>query len=170
MKSILFIRHAKSSWNVQGIEDFYRPLAERGIYDAIKTGNYLKSIQLLPELCICSPSHRTLATYSIISNQANWHNIKLKLNKKLYECTGSNIKSVLKALNNKYNFVAVIGHEPSLSEFIEENCNYTLTKFPTAAIALVVFKDLKKWRKIDSGNGYLKFLISPKQLTNNDVK
>lgn len=170
MKSILFIRHAKSSWDIQGIEDFYRPLAERGIYDAIKVGNYLKNIQLMPELCICSPSHRTLATYSIVSGQADWHNIKLKLNKKLYECTGSKIKSVLKALNDKYNFVAVIGHEPSLSEFIEENCNYKLTKFPTAAIALVVFKNLKKWKKIDSENGDLQFLITPKQLTDSDVK
>lgn len=170
MKSILFIRHAKSSWEIKELEDFFRPLSERGINDAIKIGRYLKKIQLNPELCICSPSHRTIATYSIINHTSNWHNIKFKLNKNLYECSGKKIKSELKEINNKYNFIAVIGHEPSLSEFIEENCNFSLKKFPTAAIALVVYKDLKKWEKIDWFKGELEFLISPKELTEADVK
>ncbi len=170
MKSILFIRHAKSSWEIENLEDFIRPLSERGINDAIKIGRYLKNIQLSPELCICSPSHRTIATFSIINHSSNWHNIKFKLNKNLYECSGKKIKSELKETNNKYNFIAVIGHEPSLSEFIEENCNFSLLKFPTSAIALVVYKDLKRWRNLEKEKGELVFIISPKQLTAADVK
>lgn len=170
MKSILLIRHAKSSWDIDGLEDFYRPLSERGISDTIKMGRYLKNIQLKPELCICSPSHRTISTYSILSHTADWRKTKFKIKKKLYECDGKKIKSVLKHIDDKYNFITVIGHEPSLSEFIYENCDFSLGKFPTAAIALVVFKDLKRWRKLEKEKGDLEFIISPKQLTVADVK
>jgi hypothetical protein len=45
-----------------------------------------------------------------------------------------------------------------------------LHKFPTASIALVVFKDLKKWSAIEKQKGNLEFLISPKQLKAADVK
>ncbi|MFN4233562.1 MAG: SixA phosphatase family protein [Bacteroidia bacterium] len=170
MKTILFIRHGKSSWDIENLEDFYRPLSERGIKDAIKMGRYLKNIQLVPELCLCSPSHRTIATYSIIHHTANWKNVKLKTTKKIYESSGEKIKSVLKHIDDKFNLIALVGHEPSLSEFITENCNYRISKFPTASIALVVFKDLKKWKKIDKKKGDLEFVISPKQLTEADVK
>lgn len=166
----MLIRHAKSSWEIEALEDFYRPLSERGINDAIKTGLYLKNIQLKPELCMCSPSHRTIATHSIISHAANWNSTKLKIKKKLYECDGKKIKSVLKQTDDKYSFITVIGHEPSLSEFIYENCNFNLNKFPTAAMALVVYSNLNKWDKIDKEKGELEFIISPKQLTKADVK
>lgn len=170
MKSILLIRHAKSSWEIENLDDFFRPLSERGIKDALKIGRYLKNIQLAPTLCVCSPSHRTIATYSIISHEANWKNIKLKTFKKIYESSGQKIKSVLKNINDKHRLIAVVGHEPSLSEFIADNCNYRISKFPTASIALVVFKNLKKWQKIDKIKGELEFIISPKQLTEADVK
>lgn len=170
MKTVLFIRHGKSSWDIENLEDFYRPLSERGIKDSIKIGRYLKNIQLSPELCLCSPSHRTIATYSIINNIAKWNKVKLKTSIKLYECTGEKIKSVLKHIDNKYNFIALVGHEPSLSEFIHENCNFNIRKFPTATIALVVFKDLKKWGKMGKVQGDLEFIIAPKQLTESDVK
>jgi phosphohistidine phosphatase len=133
-------------------------------------GRYLKNIRLKPELCLCSPSNRTISTYSIIRQAAEWEEVKFKVKKNLYECDGKKIKSVLKHIKNKYNFVAVIGHEPSLTEFIYENCNFKLHKFPTATIALVVFKDLKKWSAIEKEIGNLEFLISPKQLKTADVK
>lgn len=170
MKTVLLIRHGKSSWDIENLEDFNRPLSERGIKDSIKIGRYLKNIQLTPELCLCSPSHRTIATYSIINNTAEWKKVKLKTNKKLYECTGKKIKSVLKKVDNKYNFIALIGHEPSLSEFIHENCNFNISKLPTASIALIVFKDLKKWKNIHRVQGDLELIIAPKQLTETRVK
>jgi len=170
LKSILFIRHAKSSWDIDGLEDFYRPLSERGIKEAINMGRYLRNIRLKPELCLCSPSNRTISTYSIIRKAAEWEDVKIKFKKKLYECDGKKIKSVIKQIKNKYNFIAVIGHEPSFTEFICENCNFILHKFPTASIALVVFKDLKKWSAIEKQKGNLEFLISPKQLKAADVK
>ena len=34
MKQLLIIRHAKSSWDLSGLNDFDRPLNDRGIKDA----------------------------------------------------------------------------------------------------------------------------------------
>ena len=44
MKQILLLRHAKSSWDHPGLDDFDRPLAKRGLKDAPRMGKFLRKI------------------------------------------------------------------------------------------------------------------------------
>lgn len=61
MKEIHLIRHAKSSWDLP-LPDHKRPLAQRGIMDAMNVGKSLIEKQLNVEAVYCSPSERTRQT------------------------------------------------------------------------------------------------------------
>ena len=53
MKQLLLMRHAKSSWENENIEDIDRTLNERGLKDAAEMGHRLHKLKFLPDLLIC---------------------------------------------------------------------------------------------------------------------
>ncbi|WP_146066749.1 SixA phosphatase family protein [Candidatus Venteria ishoeyi] len=46
MKTLILLRHAKSSWDHPGLSDFERPLNARGLKNAPKMGRRLAQRQL----------------------------------------------------------------------------------------------------------------------------
>ena len=58
MKDLLILRHAKSSWDSQAVDDFERPLAPRGDKEAPRMGAYLADIEFVPDLIVSSPARR----------------------------------------------------------------------------------------------------------------
>jgi len=57
MKSVLILRHAKSSWKHPDLADHDRPLNKRGKRDAPLIGRLLKKEDLVPESIISSTAH-----------------------------------------------------------------------------------------------------------------
>ncbi len=164
MKTILLIRHAKSSRDIVDLEDFYRPLAERGIKNSMAMGNYLKNIDLKPELILCSSSHRTVSTWALLTKVAGWDKTKVQFSHSLYLCSATDITKSINSLSNTYSFISIIGHEPSLSEFIKESCDFSLKKLPTGSIALLRFKKLNFWEDFKKEKGRVELILSPIQL------
>ena len=72
MKTLLLLRHAKSSWDEPSLDDFDRPLAERGKRDAPRIGKAFRDRGPHPELIISSPSTRTRATIKAIAASARF--------------------------------------------------------------------------------------------------
>ena len=62
MKSVLFIRHAKSSWDNASVSDFDRSLNERGKKDAPEMARYLISKKVPLDSFISSPAKRARKT------------------------------------------------------------------------------------------------------------
>ena len=58
MKTLLIMRHAKSSWKVQDLPDHDRPLNKRGKNDAPLMGKLLKDEDLIPDLIMSSTAVR----------------------------------------------------------------------------------------------------------------
>ncbi|TIL97623.1 MAG: histidine phosphatase family protein, partial [Mesorhizobium sp.] len=56
MKQLLLLRHAKSNWDDPGLDDFDRPLAERGVKAARSIGRELAARGWLPDLALVSPA------------------------------------------------------------------------------------------------------------------
>ena len=66
MKELLIMRHAKSDWSNNAIDDFDRELNKRGKKDAPKIGNKLNELNLEPDLIICSPAKRAKETMNLV--------------------------------------------------------------------------------------------------------
>ena len=70
MKTLLLLRHAKSSWDDPSLSDFDRPLAPRGKKDAPLMGKALKERAPSPDLILSSPAARAKATVKAVVKAA----------------------------------------------------------------------------------------------------
>ncbi|MEI9417788.1 histidine phosphatase family protein [Mesorhizobium sp. Cs1321R2N1] len=69
MKQLLLLRHAKSSWDDPDLDDFDRPLAERGLKAARLIGRELAARDWLPDLALVSPALRTRDTWRLVASE-----------------------------------------------------------------------------------------------------
>ncbi|HET59148.1 MAG TPA: histidine phosphatase family protein, partial [Chloroflexi bacterium] len=69
MKTLLLMRHAKSSWKDSSLSDFQRPLKKRGEKDMLRIAQVLKEEDLIPEFVLSSPAVRARETIEILANE-----------------------------------------------------------------------------------------------------
>ena len=66
MKTVLFVRHGKSSWDYE-VNDRDRPLKERGVNDAYAVSSEFKKMEIAVDFVYSSPANRALHTAVIFS-------------------------------------------------------------------------------------------------------
>ena len=162
MKSVILLRHGKSDWNASFINDHERPLALRGIKAAKKMGKYLSKNEGSPDILISSTALRAKETIELAKKSGKW-NAHLMYNNKIYGGPPRTILKIIQKIDEKFNSVCLIGHEPNFSSFISKSTNGRGYEFPTAAMACIYF-DIKFWKDIRFGNGILKWLARPKEI------
>lgn len=154
-KRLYILRHAKSGEHSK-LEDFARPLNERGKSDALLMAKFLADCALVPQKILCSPAARTKATVEILLRHWSQKEISPLPNvnyvKSFYLGESSSFLKALSALDdtnssnstkekNNYDSILICGHNPALEEFISflvAQDNLQL-RFPTAALAIVDF-------------------------------
>src|SRR5687768_13703862 len=133
MKTLLLLRHAKSSWDEPGVSDFDRPLNDRGKRDAPKVGEVLRERGLKPDLVLSSTAKRARKT-ARKAIDASGFDCELQLVESFYLASPSAYITELQKVSDEKECVAVVGHNPGLAELLE-----ALTKrreeVPTAALA-----------------------------------
>ena len=162
MRSLILFRHGKSDWYAEYEKDFDRPLAKRGILASKKMGIFLAGKIKAPDLVISSPATRTYSTAKLAIDSGKW-NSKLILSRSLYEASQAIIVSLLSKQKNKYRSICIVGHEPSMSSFINYQTDQTVVKYPTATITLINY-DIDIWSKIVGRRGVLKWIKQPKKV------
>jgi phosphohistidine phosphatase len=73
MKTLLLMRHAKSSWKNQEVADHERPLKERGKKDAPLMGKLIFEKELIPQLIISSSAVRSRLTAEAFVESVNYN-------------------------------------------------------------------------------------------------
>lgn len=135
---MLLVRHAKSSWADTALADIDRPLKQRGVSDALLMRSKHLALFSRPDtFVLSSTATRAVATATILFEQSPRQEQQLYTfdNRQLHQV----IASYLTASNIKK--LAIIGHNPALHLFIENACQCSLEKFPTAAIAVIGITD-----------------------------
>lgn len=130
MKTLLLMRHAKSSWANPGMQDHDRPLNKRGERDAPAMGRWLKLQELIPDRIICSSAKRTCQTAEAIATIID---CQIEVVDQLYLANLRTWNQVLLNITNGETLLA-IGHNPGIEEFVE-NVSGNYEQMPTAAIA-----------------------------------
>ena len=162
MKSVILLRHGKSDWNAPFRNDHERPLASRGIKAAKKMGKYFSKNEKTPEILISSTALRAKETIELAKKSGKWSS-QLIYNSKIYGGSPKIILEIIQQIDEKFNSVCLIGHEPNFSSFISKSTNGEFYRFPTAAMAFINFK-IELWKEIRFGNGILKWLARPKEI------
>ncbi len=146
MKTLLILRHAKSSWKESELPDHDRPLNKRGRQDAPRMGSLLRAQDLLPDLIISSTAIRAQATAEALIETSGYEG-ELQLTRAFYAAGPQAFVNVLRQLPDKYGRVMVIGHNPGLEELIEELTGEE-ESLPTAGLALVMLS-IQNWTDLD---------------------
>ncbi|MHC4992311.1 MAG: SixA phosphatase family protein, partial [Planctomycetota bacterium] len=109
MKTLLLLRHAKSSHAVPG-PDHDRPLNERGERDAPRMGQLLAEMDLLPDVIVCSTATRARSTAELLI-QASGYEGAVQFSEDLYWTHGGPRAAleVLRDLPDAYDSVMLVG-------------------------------------------------------------
>ena len=163
MKTLYIIRHAKSSWDAMNVDDFERPLNERGKRDAPRMAKRLKEKEIHPDLMITSPAKRALSTSKRIAKILGYPKQNISEERQLYHPDEETILPVVQKFNNKFAHIILCSHNPGLTEFVNTlmDGEVDIDNVPTCGIVALRF-ETEQWSEINWGLGKLLFFDYPK--------
>ncbi len=162
MKKIYLIRHAKSSWKEEGKSDFERGLNKRGKSDLKYMAKRLKSFDVMPDLILSSPAKRAKKTAIEIAKIIGYDTDDISFQDCLYDSSYDSYMYLLESLNDKYDSIFIIAHNPTITEAGERLSGAILTNMPTCSIVCIEF-DTNSFKEIKEGNGKVLFFDYPKK-------
>jgi phosphohistidine phosphatase len=161
MKTLLLVRHAKSSWDDAATPDKDRPLSNRGKRDAPKMGERLAKRGVKPELILSSPARRALDTAKIIAKELDYKLGRVVVDDRLYAVDADELLRVIGRLDDELECVMLFGHNPELTE-LAHRLSSKITHMPTCAVAEFTF-EAKLWSSIGKDDPKWAALCYPKQ-------
>ncbi|MDA9708788.1 histidine phosphatase family protein [Alphaproteobacteria bacterium] len=168
MKNLFLLRHCEAYHFEENKSDHEKQLNENGRKSARLLKNWFEKNDIILDYILTSSANRTLTTANIIFS--NYEN-KIYQKKGLYLCDFKEILKEIKLLDNNFNSVVIVGHEPSISEslkFLTSYCRPDLeyvakSLYPTGGLSVINF-NVTNWNKIDEKTGILDAFITPQYL------
>jgi phosphohistidine phosphatase len=162
MKTLLLLRHAKSSWDDETLPDHERPLNGRGKRAAPLMGKLILKLKLVPEQILSSTAVRARTTAAIVARNSGFKGA-IELHRELYDAGVEDIVHVVSEVYHDDSRVLVVGHNPGLEQLL-----FALTRtdehLPTAGLAQIDLP-LKTWRGLSaSSRGTLVHLWRPREV------
>lgn len=170
MKTLLLLRHAKSSWEDRSLSDHDRPLNERGERDAPRMGRLLREEDLWPDLILSSTARRARRTTELLFADPDEDtpdgDTEVRYLSELYMADPEDCLATVRRVGGEARSVLVVGHNPGL-EMLLQSLIDEWHRLPTAAVARIdlpvdTWKDLEE---LEPGGGVLTGLWRPKELS-----
>jgi len=165
VKTLLLLRHGKSSWRHPDLADHDRPLKARGRRDAARVGRFLAAEGLEPDVVWCSTAARTRETAEIVLEAAECDAL-LQTTEELYGAGPGDILRVVAHTQEPAATVLVVGHNPGLGDLVSD-CAGRDGGFPTCALAQIAV-EARTWVTLVQGSvarwAVLTELWTPKEL------
>lgn len=162
MKILYLVRHAKSSWNDPELDDFDRPLNERGLKNAPEMGKRLKRKRVRPDLILSSPAVRAFSTAQIMAKELGYPLPEIEEIPALYHASENSILKTIQTTEEHVDTLMVFGHNPGITYLANMLCKtYRVENIPTAGVFAVNFRVLS-WKDAQPDNCELIFFDYPK--------
>ena len=161
-KTLLIIRHAKSSWDVGTITDFERPLNDRGKKDAPIMAKRLIDRNILIDTFVSSPAKRAKKTAELFCEVYNKKAIDILLVSMLYHPEVNNFYEAIAQLDNSADTVAIFSHNPGITEFLNTLTDTVrIDDMPTCSVfGIQIHSD--KWADFKKAKKHFLFFDYPK--------
>ena len=164
MKSLTMIRHAKSSWKQVGLDDFARPLNQRGKRDATDMGKRLAAIGFMPDAMISSPAKRAQSTSKRMAREFGYAKARIELERHIYHATREQLLQVVQSLDDSIQHAALVGHNPGFTELSSFLSKERIGDLPTCAVVRLQLEVLS-WDEVGRKCGVLIDFDYPKRAT-----
>ena len=162
-KTLILVRHAKSSWSDATLNDIQRPLNKRGNKDAPKMGAHMAKHKILPEVIYSSSGLRALTTARLISVKIGIKPSEIIVEDDIYTFSSEELLNVIKSISDSYNKVMIVGHNPAITDHTTILSGADIDNIPTCGVAVLEFaKD--SWNKVGRKGARLVSFDYPKKL------
>ena len=167
-RTLLLLRHAKSSWDDPALDDFDRPLAGRGREAAPRMGREMARRGWLPDAALVSPALRTRQTWDLVAAELP-HPVPAGFDRSIYEAPAARILAAIRATPDATQTLVVVGHNPDFETLAAQLASPASDaeamarmrrKFPTAALARLTFEG--GWAELGPGGAALADFVTPR--------
>jgi phosphohistidine phosphatase len=169
VKRLTLLRHAKSDWGEPNLQDFNRPLNDRGWKAARRMGRELAERGIQFDLIIASPAARVRETLDGLAEKLELR-AEIRFDPRMYGATAETLLGIVRDLPETARTPLLVGHNPGLQQLILELArrddrgrDRVALKFPTAAVAQLDLPP-RHWAQIEPATGTIAGLILPKEL------
>lgn len=162
MKTLLLLRHAKSSWKKPDLPDHDRPLNKRGKKEAPSVGKYLQANNLLPDLVLSSTARRAHETAQAVAEASGFEG-QVDLYQDLYMSDTASYLDILRCLPDEVNRVLVVGHNPDVEVLLTLLTD--IQEHMTTAALAVINLPISSWQELtEATDGRLQVLWTPREV------
>lgn len=162
MKKIILLRHAKSTWDYWGIDDIDRPLSQKGIERSINLGVFFLQKSISIDCVYSSSAIRAASTALSITRKMGLDSGLISLKEELYHSDVSFLFEFISKIDNKYDDVLLIAHNPGIENFV--NNYFPSTEIVTAA-GIMLTLNIQSWDDFSSETQpNYKEVINPKNI------
>ena len=161
-RQLYIIRHGKSSWENEGLDDIDRPLAPRGIRSAKLMAGRLKDTGLVPGLIYTSPASRALNTALIMQGVWCLDPSLLEIHDELYMAYLEEITNIVEQAPDEASSLAIFGHNPSFTMYANTFLKAPLDNLPTAGVVALTLKS-DSWKGVGREQVIASYVDFPKR-------
>lgn len=146
MKTLLLLRHAKSSWDNPTLADHDRPLNPRGKASAPIMGALILEHGLTPDLIVTSSAKRARKTAKKVAKACDYRG-KIRKERALYLAGPEAYLEAIHAVGEPSpERLMLVGHNPDMEDLVSLLTGRA-ERMPTAALA-VIRLDVPDWRDV----------------------
>lgn len=163
-KTLLIMRHAKSSWDDSSLKDIDRPLNDRGLKDAPAMGRFLAELGLIPDHIVCSTARRARETIQLLTEVTGVDEEQIRWDKALYYEGLDAYLAAIRHAPEDTDVMLVAGHNPTVEQAVARlSGGMAATKITTANIACF-YSSVAAWEDLSANDTTFKWLTGPKDL------
>jgi phosphohistidine phosphatase len=166
-RELLLLRHGKSDWD-NDLEDFYRPLKDRGKRSAQQIGAWLQENDRVPDFVLSSPAVRAIETTRKCVKAMGLTVQQIHEDPRIYEAGVEQLCRVLADCPAEPRRLMMVGHNPGYEELLAWLVGDELAMpsdgklMPTGTLARLAMPD--DWGNLQPGCADLRELIRPRGL------
>ena len=166
MRSLTLLRHAKSSWDDESLDDFHRPLNDRGWRSARAMGEYLAKREARFDLILASQAERIVQTLHGLT-EGGWQSGPVQFNPAIYHAGYRELLTIVQSTPDTVNRLMVVGHNPTIgalaAQLSRNGGEEVLGKYPTGALAEIEL-EVERWAGVEPNSGQLTAFVTPRSL------
>ena len=163
MKTIILVRHAKSSWDDFSLKDEDRPLTDRGKKNAPEMARRLLKKKIPIDAILSSPAKRAKSTAELFAKEYDIAKKKIILIPELYMASSDAFIRTIRNAPEKADSIALFSHNEGITQFANALSEARIDHMPTCSV-FAVKVDIDSWNNFEPGKTEFYFFDYPKSL------
>ena len=146
-KTLHIVRHGKALQDYQHLQDFDRPLIERGIVANEEVARQLRVQYDIPDLIISSHAARSLHTAHIFARVMGYPHNRVQANESFYLEGEKVMINIIKSLPDEVESVMIVGHNPDVTFLANTYSVRKIIYMATSSVVTICF-ETDRWSQI----------------------